>query len=193
MSTAELPGLSTPPPASGEFRVWGLVAAFENAQDVYHACENVRQAGYEKFDSYTPFMVHGIDRVSGKKRSKVPIFTLVGGVTGFILGNIIVWYMNGFDYPLIVGGKPYYSPVFPFPISYELTILLASFGTLAGMFILNLMPQYYHPLFNHPEFFKVTDDRFFVAIHRSDPKFQLAETRAYLESLGATSVAIVPE
>ncbi len=180
-------------PAEPLNRVWGLMAAFENAQDIYHACENIHQAGYRKFDSYTPFMVHGIDKVSGQPRSKVPIFTLIGGITGFILGNLIVWYMNEFDYPLIVGGKPFYSPVFPFPIAYEMTILLAAFGTLAGMFIINLLPRYHHPVFNHPEFEGVTDDRFFVAIDRNDPKFDMDETRAFLTKLGATSVEYVPE
>lgn len=169
------------------------MASFENAQDIYHACENIYQAGYRKFDSYTPFMVHGIDKVSGLPRSKVPIFTLIGGVTGFLLGNLLVWYMNEFDYPLIVGGKPFYSPVFPFPISYEMTILLAAFGTLAGMFIMNLLPRYHHPVFNHPEIEGATDDRFFVAIDRNDPKFDMEETRAFLSKLGATSVEYVPE
>lgn len=174
-------------------RVWGVLASFENAQDIYHACENIHQAGYRKFDSFTPFPVHGLEKVSGLPRSKVPIFTFIGGITGFILGNLIVWYMGSFDYPLIVGGKPYFSPVFPFPISYEMTILLAAFGTLGGMFLTNLLPQYYHPVFNHPEFNGATDDRFFVAIERKDPKFDMNETYALLESLGATTVDYIPE
>ena len=51
---------------------------------------------------------------NGYPRSKVPCFTLAGGVTGFFTGMLIVWFMNSFDYPLIVGGKPYFSPIFPF-------------------------------------------------------------------------------
>ncbi len=174
-------------------RVWGIIASFENAQDIYHACENIHQAGYEKFDSYTPFPVHGLEKASGLKRSKVPIFTFIGGITGFILGNLIVWYMGDFDYPLIVGGKPLYSPIFPFPVTYEMTILLAAFGTLGGMFLMNLLPQYYHPVFNHPDFKNATDDRFFVVIQRKDPKFEMNETFGFLEKLGATSVDYLPE
>ena len=174
-------------------RVWGIIASFENAQDMYHACENIYEKKKRKFDSYTPFPVHGLEKVSGLKRSKIPIFTLIGGIAGFLLGNLIVWYMNELDYPLIVGGKPFFSPVFPFPISYEMTILFASFGTLAGMFIMNLLPRFHHPVFNHPEFESVTDDRFFVAIDRNDPKFNMEETHAYLAKLGATTVDYVPE
>jgi len=176
-----------------ETRVWGIIASFENARDITHACESIHREGYRKFDSYAPFAVHGLDKASGLKRSKVPIFTLIGGITGFLLGNLIVWYMNGYDYPLIVGGKPYFSPVYPFPVTYELTILLASFGTLAGMFIMNLLPLYHHPVFNHPEFESVTDDRFFVAIEKDDPKFNMEETYAFLEKLGATTVDTVPD
>ncbi len=174
-------------------RVWGIMAAFENAQDIFHACEEIRQAGYRRFDSFTPFAVHNLDIASGLPRSKVPIFTFIGGVAGFFLGNLIVWYMNAFDYALIVGGKPYFSPIFPFPVSYELTILLASFGALLGMFVMNLLPTYYHPVFNHPEFESATDDRFFVAIERNDPKFDMKATYDFLDSLGATSVRYVEE
>ena len=184
---------ANPQTAEQPDRVWGLVAAFENAQDIFHACENIRQAGYTKFDSFTPFAVHNLDIVSGLKRSKVPIFTFIGGITGFFLGNLIVWYMNAFDYALVVGGKPFFSPIYPFPVSYELTILLAAFGSLLGMFVMNLLPTYYHPVFNHPEFESVTDDRFFVAVERNDPMFDMKATYDYLDSLGATSVRYVEE
>lgn len=185
--------MSTETATSEQKRVWGVLASFENAQDIYHACEAIHGEGYRKFDSYTPFPVHGLEKVSGLKRSKVPIFTFIGGVTGFILGNIIVWYMNAFDYPLIVGGKPYFSPIFPFPVTYEMTILFAAFGSLGGMFLMNLLPRYNHPVFNHPDFMDVTDDRFFVAIERGDPKFNLETTTALLEKLGATTVDAIPE
>ena len=73
---------------------------------------------------------------------KVPCFTLVGGIwQASFTGMLIVWFMNAYDYPLIVGGKPYFSPIFPFPVFYELTILFAAFGTLFGMFFLNVYPD----------------------------------------------------
>jgi hypothetical protein len=167
---------------------WGVVGTFESAPAIYHACEAVCEAGYTKWDSFTPFPVHGLEKASGMKRSKVPAFTFIGGITGFFTGMLIVWYMNKFDYPLIVGGKPYFQAVFPFPIFYELTILFSAFGTLGGMFLTNLLPQHYFALYETPEFFRTSDDRFMVAIQRQDPLYEREKVEKLLRDLGATDV-----
>lgn len=60
----------------------------------------------------------------GLGRSQVPRISLVGGIIGFITGMTMIYWTGAVDYELIVGGKPYFSPMFAFPISYELTILL---------------------------------------------------------------------
>ncbi|MDX1953507.1 MAG: DUF3341 domain-containing protein, partial [Verrucomicrobiota bacterium] len=105
----------------------------------------------------------------------------------------MIWYMNKYDYPLIVGGKPLFSPLFAFPVSYELTILLASFGTLFGMFFLNQLPKWYNPLFKTRRFAQVTHDKFFIAVEARDPKFSPIETRKLLESLGSKNIEAVEE
>ena len=107
---------------------------FNSAKDIFEAAGKVREKGYTNWECYTPIPIHGLDAQMGYSRSKVPCFTLAGGVTGFFTGMLIVWFMNSYDYPLIVGGKPYFSAIFPFPVFYELTILFAAFGTLFGMF-----------------------------------------------------------
>lgn len=168
----------------------GTIATFRTAPDIYHACGETHKAGYTRFDAYTPFPVHGLEKAMGLKRSRVPAFTLAGGLTGFTSGLLIVAYMN-FDYPLVVGGKPIFSPIFPFPIFYELTILLAAFGTLFGMFLLNLLPKYHHPLFEHPGFDRVTDDTFMLMIESRDPQYDPEKVRAFLESIGGEEIAEV--
>jgi len=170
--------------------VFGIAATFRTAPAVYHACEKVRDAGYKRWDSYTPFPIHGIHHAMGLKRSKVPIFTFLGGVTGFTTGLMIVAYMN-FNYPLIVGGKPYFSPVFPFPIFYELTILLAAFGTLGGMFILNRLPRHHHPLFDYEPFLKTSDDAFMIVIESTDPNFDEEKVRALLDEAGGEDINVI--
>lgn len=171
-------------------KTYGLLAEYATTADIYHAAETVRDAGYRKWDVYTPFPVHGMDGAMGLKRSKVPVFTFLGGLTGFCTGLFIVWYMNAFEYPLVVGGKPFFSPIFPFPVFYELTILCAAFGTLGGMFLLNLLPRHHHPVFNHPEWAKFMDDKFALVIETRDPLFDPAATRALLESTGAKVVEL---
>ena len=112
---------------------YGLAAVFNSASDIFAAAAKVRDAGYTTWECYTPIPVHGLDgQMYGFDdkgftiRSKVPRFTLLGGVTGFFTGMLIVWYMNAFDYPLIIGGKPYFSPIFPSAVTTKKTELCSS-------------------------------------------------------------------
>jgi len=174
-------------------KTYGILALFDSAPAIFKAAERVRDAGYKRWDVITPFPVHGMDEAMGLKRSKVPVFTFIGGFIGFFTGYFIAWYMGAFDYPLIVGGKPFFSPIFPFPVAYELTILLAAFGTLGGMFITNRLPMHYHPVMNYDNFRHLTDDKFAVVIEADDSLYKEAETRALLESLNPQEVTIISE
>jgi hypothetical protein len=169
---------------------YGLVATFLTAPDAYHAAEKARDAGFSKWDLHSPFPIHGIDKAMGLPRSIVPRFTLAGGILGFFTGMLIVWYMN-WDYPLIVGGKPYFSPIFPFPIFYELTILLAAFGTLGGMFLINLLPRLNHPFFDYANYGESSDDKFQLVIEVEDPRYDPVATRDFLHEIGGLNIELI--
>lgn len=153
-----------------------------------HAAENVRDAGYKFWDCITPCPVHGLDRAMGVKRSKVPRISLAGGITGFCTGMSMIWWTNAYDYPLPVGGKPYFSPMFAFPVSYELTILFTAFATIGGMFILNRLPMHYHPVLKYDKIHRGMNDQFFIVIEARDPRFSAAATKALLEKAGGTEI-----
>ncbi len=172
---------------------YGIVAEFETPADVLHAAEKVRDAGFRRWDVYTPFPVHGMDKAMGMKNSAVGWFAFIGGVSGYTLGMLMIWFMNAYDYRIIVGGKPMFSPFSAFPPSYELTILLGSFGALLGMLFLNRLPRLHHPLLKNRRFALATHDRFFVVIETSDPKYTEAETRTLLEDLGSKHIDVVEE
>jgi len=172
---------------------YGISATFNSAKDIFTAAGKVREEGYTSWECYTPIPIHGLDAQMGYSRSKVPCFTLAGGVTGFFTGMIIVWFMNAFDYPLIVGGKPYFSPIYPFPVFYELTILFAAFGTLFGMFFLNRLPRHNHPVFENKAFGRTGDDKFMIVIEVEDPKFDDDDTQDFLKNLGGKSVTMIRE
>lgn len=168
---------------------YGLIAAFDSTPDLYHACEKVRDAGYRQWDALTPFPVHGLDAAMGIRRSKVPRISFAGGLTGFTTGMTLIWWTGAVDYPLIVGGKPFFSPMFAFPVSYELTILFTAFATIIGMFVVNGLPRHYHPVMKAPQFVRALDDRFFIVIEAADPKFDAAATREFLAALGGQDIA----
>lgn len=172
---------------------YGIIAAFDTTAAVFHACEQVRDAGYSQWDALTPFPIHGLDAAMGVPRSKVPRFSLVGGLTGFTTGMTFIWWANAHEYALIVGGKPLFSPMFAFPVSYELTILFTAFATIIGMFVLNRLPMHYHPVMKAPQFVRAMDDRFYIVIQASDPKFNPAQTRALLSQAGGQDIAEIEE
>src|SRR5688572_31769564 len=130
---------------------YGLIATFETAAAVYRAAEQVRDAGYKNWDVIAPCPVHGMDKAMGLKRSIVPRISLAGGIIGFTTGMTMIWWTGQYDYPLTVGGKPLFSPMFAFPVSYELTILFTAFATIIGMFLVNGLPMHYHPVLKSPK------------------------------------------
>lgn len=172
---------------------YGLLAEFDTPADLMHAAEKVRDAGFRQWDVFTPFPVHGMDRAMGLRNSKVGWFSFLGGVSGYTIGMLMIWYMNAFDYPIVVGGKPMFSPFSAFPPSYELTILLGAFGALGGMLLLNRLPRLHHPLLKHERFKLATHDKFFLVIEAADPKFSETETRKLLESLHPALIERVEE
>ncbi len=172
-------------------KLHGILALFDSPHALFEASSTVRDAGYSRWDTLTPFPVHGLDGAMGLRRSRVPIFTLVGGLIGFFTGMWLAWYMNSYDYPLIVGGKPYFNPIFPFPVVFELTILLAAFGTLGGMFICNRLPMHHHPVFDYDKFRHLTDDMFAVVIEADDPLFNEEATTNLLRELHPVEVTAI--
>jgi hypothetical protein len=106
---------------------------------------------------------------------------------------LMIWYMNSFDYPIVIGGKPMFSPFAAFPPSYELTILFGAFGSLGGMLFLNRLPRLHHPLLKHRRFSQVTHDKYFLVIECDDPKYSEKETARLLESTGSNHIEMVEE
>jgi hypothetical protein len=167
---------------------YGLIATFATTAEIYHAAEAVRDAGYRNWDCITPMPVHGLDGAMGLRRSIVPRISLAGGITGFCTGMSMIFYMNGFDYRLTVGGKPFFSPLYAFPVSYELTILFTAFATIGGMFFLNGLTKLYHPVLKYDNIRRGMDDLFFIVIEASDPRFHAINTRALLEEIGGRDI-----
>lgn len=174
-------------------RTWGLMAQYDSAADIYHACEEVRDAGYQNWDACTPFPVHGLDDAMGIKRTKLPWMVLGGGLTGGIFAMSFMLWTSAFDYPLDIGGKPLWSiPAF-IPVTFELTVLFSVFSCFFGLWFLCRLPQLYHPAFGNKAFEKVTDDKFFILIEAADPKFDATKTKTLLEQTGASLVEEVED
>jgi hypothetical protein len=168
---------------------YGLIATFDDVPALYHAAQQVRDAGYRHWDCISPLPIHGLDKAMGQPRSIVPRISLAGGITGFCTGMLLIWWTSAVDYPLSVGGKPWFSPMYAFPVSYELTILFTAFATLFGMFIVNGLPMHYHPVLKYDQIRRGLDDTFFIVIEARDPRYNAANTRALLEKAGGKNIS----
>jgi hypothetical protein len=173
--------------------IYGLLAEFDTPTELVDAANKVREAGYKKTDAFTPFPLHEIDEALGIKRSILPFLVLGGGITGLLAGLTLQWFVHVYDYPIIVGGRPFFSLPSFIPPSYELTILLAAFTAVFGMIALNGLPQPYHPVFNVPRFALATREKFFLLIERKDEKFDYDETKRFMQSLNPQEVFDVEE
>jgi len=168
--------------------LWGLVAEFKTPDELTRAAARVRDAGYVKWDAYTPFPVHGLDDAMGVRPTRLPWVVLGAGIAGCLGGILIQWWTNAVDYPLIISGKPFFSLPANIPVAFELTILLAATTAFLGMLASNALPQFHHPLFKNARFRRVTTDSFFIAIEAADPRFDVEETERLLRTSGGIRV-----
>ncbi len=168
--------------------LYGLLAEYDTPGELIAAARRVRDAGYTQFDCYSPFPVHGIDEAMGIKRTILPLLVLGGGFTGLFLGFLLQWWTNAYDWPWNISGKPIFSLPANIPIMFETTILMSVFTTFFGLWILNKLPQVWHPFFRLDRFARASDDAFLLGIEAKDSRFDLAATTKLLEGEGALAV-----
>jgi hypothetical protein len=170
-----------------------LLAEFDTPDAILGAARRVRDAGYAKWDVHTPYPVHGMDAAMGISDSRLGWIVLASGLTGLLAAVSMMQWMNGHDYPLVIGGKPPEAYASMVPIMFELTVLLAAFGATFGMLGLNRIPRHHHPVFYSERFEACSNDKFFISIEAEDERFEPIATRAFLERLEPSSVELIEE
>lgn len=173
--------------------VYGLLAEFAHPGKLYGAAKAVREAGYKRFDTHSPFPIHGMDKAMGLSNSKVGFITLGGGIAGLALAIWLQWWTSAVHYPINISGKPFFAFEPSIPIMFELTVLFAALATVGGMLAMNGLPRPYNPLFYSENFARVTDDAFFLHIAANDAQFDLSSTEQFLRDLGASHVEVVQD
>lgn len=182
---------------------WGMVSEFETPAKVYHAAERFRDEGFKKFEVYTPFPIHGMDDAMGLKPSPLPWIILLMGLTGCTIGVCLTtWgssetWLFGIEggYKMITSGKEdgFKGLVEFFPVIFETTILLSSFGAVFGMIALNGLPKLYDPIFKLARFKKASDDAFFIAVSVKDPLYNEAKVKDIFEKMGGKDVTKITD
>lgn len=170
-------------------KLFGITALFDNPDSIINAAKKVVSEGYKKFDVNTPYPLHGMDPAMGLKRSKLGFVTLFFGFSGTAFILLFMYWTMSVDYPMIIGGKPYFAlPAF-IPITFEFTVLLAALSTVFGMIMAFFnLPYNDHPLHDTDYMKRVSVDKYGLVILAEDPLFDENKVQTLLSSLGAKEI-----
>jgi hypothetical protein len=162
----------------------GLAAVFTTEEQLLQAANKMRQMGLKHFEAISPYPIHGMEEACGIKRSWIPFVTFGAGVTGMGLGTWLPWFTSAVDWPIIVGGKPFWSlPAF-IPITFELTILFAALASVGAMILACGLPKIDPPVID-PD---LTSHKFAIFVPRGKNSVSQAEVRKALEALAPEQI-----
>lgn len=169
-----------------------LLAEFDSIEKLLTVIRKLKKNEYEKMLVYMPFPVKEIEEVLPVKKSPSPLFALIGGISGFILGLFIVWYQNKINYPIVIAGKPMFDFFLAFPVAFECSILFASLGAVLAMFIPDNLPHFSLPVFKSRRFSHTNShDNFYLTIDSADKKYNFESARDLLDSNGAIFIEVI--
>ena len=175
----------------GDDKVYGVMGAFTNPDDLVEGGRRIREMGYTKLDAMSPFPVHGIDDAIGVPPSKLGWLVIWFSALGCATAISLIWYVGAINYRLVIGGKPFFDFSYSIPIAFELTVLFSAFASFLGMWAINGLPRLYHPSFNYSQSHRASDDRFLLVIEAEDPKFDAQRSVEHMQSVGAGDVEVV--
>ncbi len=172
-------------------KIFGVAGLFDTPDDIIAAAKKTSEK-YTRYDVHTPYPVHGMPKAMKLKWSPLGYFALAFGLTGTAIALLTMWWTMAVDYPLVIGGKPFFPlPAF-IPVTFELTVLMASVGTVLTMlFLLFKFPNNAHPLHDTNYMKSVSVDKMGVCIEAKDSNFNEEEVKEFLKSIGAHTVETI--
>ena len=162
-----------------------ILGIYEDPDHIYDATKKLIHDGYRVRDVYSPFAIHGIDRVMGIKRSRLTVAAFIFAMTGITLALTLQSYVSFFDWQINIGGKPFLHIPTYIPITFELSILCTAFGMVACFFYVNRMVWGKNADIID---IRVTDDLFVVAVDVIPNKTNIAALSELLKSKGAIEI-----
>jgi hypothetical protein len=136
-----------------------LQGIFDAPGPVAEAAKRLKNRGFSDLEIYAPAAFPELDDALDPKPSRVRLYTLIGGLTGVVTGYALTIWMS-YDWPVMIGGKPFAAIPIYTVIGFELTILFGGLATLLGLLIVGRLPygsfgkndKGYHPRFSAEEF-----------------------------------------
>ena len=163
-------------------KVYGI---FEDDDVVVEAVKTLRAKKFNVVDVISPFPIHGLDLALGLKRTRLSICTFLYGITGTSMALLMMWYMNIWDWPLDIGGKPSFAlyknmPAF-IPVTFEITVLFAAHGMVLTFLLRSkLLPGVEPNVIDN----RMADDRFVMTIEASNAA-EVEDAKEAMTKMGA--------
>ncbi len=163
-----------------------VIHALYNDDDVLmRAVKTVRAEHHHIEEVFTPYPIHGLEDVLGYKRSRLPVAAFLFGITGTSLALFMQIYMLVIDWPMIIGGKPYFAYMDFIPVAFELTVLVSAFGMVGTFMVQNdLKPHKKVRIFDK----RSTDDKHIMAIDLAANAKEFDAIEEVLKASGASEV-----
>jgi len=162
-----------------------LLGVYGDEDILLKAIKSIREGGIKIHEAFSPYPVHGIDDVLGYKRSRMPKAAFLFGALGLSLALLMQFWMMGYDWQMIIGGKNFASlPPFV-PVSFELTVLLSALGMVGTFLVASDLKPYKKPkIFD----IRITDDKHVIAIDLAENKLSKEEMIEIVAQTGAEEV-----
>ncbi len=171
------------------FSVLGL---FDSSQQLMDAIPVLKARVSGRLEAYTPYPIHGIETALGLRKSPVGGMVFVMGLVGAVSAIAFELWSEGVDYPLVTGGKPFFSWQAFVPIMFEVTVLFACFTAGLGMlFLLNRLPFFRHPMLRSKSMPLITRDKFALAVEADGETLDVDAISAALREAGALTIEVL--
>ena len=164
-----------------------VLALYDDPDRLLNAAAIAKEHGFAGLDAFTPYAVHGLSEALGIRKSWIPYVTLILGLTGAVLGLTFEIWTQAFDWPLIVGGKPFISlPAF-IPVTFECGVLIGGTMTLAALFLACGLPDFKSPILDR----NLTNDRFGLYVPEYGPDWNHERVFNILKRTGPVDMKVI--
>jgi len=175
-------------------KVFGMLGEFPDGPATLAAARSLREAGFERWDVFSPAPLEGIDELMPSRRGVyLTAAMFAAALLGACLGYFVQWENTVLDYPINVAGHPYNGWPGFIPSAWEICALFTVYGGFLAFLIACRLPRLYHPVFATPGFRRASQDRYFICVEMQDRRYDRDRVRELFREHGALDATEVTE
>ncbi|QSS96159.1 DUF3341 domain-containing protein [Psychroflexus sp. ALD_RP9] len=150
-----------------------IQAIYTDDDILMNAVKSVKENKYHIEEIYTPFPVHGLDKLMGLPHTRLAITSFLYGLVGLTVAVVMMNFIMIEDWPQNIGGKPSFSyiqnmPAFV-PIMFELTVFFAAHLMVITFYMRSKLWPFKKA--ENPDS-RTTDDRFLMEVSVNEKNYQ---------------------